>query len=538
MTADVTGSLFDRGSSVSGPIQIESNEIKLSMLDRNTVIFGPPGTGKTRAIEHLISQIKDMSEDPENPDVAYLTYSRAMAHDARSRIQLPEKSKVGTFHSILHRQLGWIKGNFEGDGGSYLSDKQVAEFCARHGITRKGRAQPDREDAEGDDDWSKFLMLYERAYSTYPIIRRPSLFPNDLPFNVDVMMEKYNELKRQTGKHDYVDILVYAHDHLELPHVKYLFLDEAQDMNPLMWRIVDKWPKDVTVIAGDDDQSIYEFRGATPQLFLDRRKGAKIFHLSKTHRFGSNILGVCRDVSRRIQSREEKEYLAAPIADRVTRKFNLEEFLDLNGSKMMLFRTKYLAAEFVEQLIERKIPFLPINTKHGWISPWSRRLITLNNILSKFPDISDAEITLLVDYLPAAMLRRGVKTKIEKEGVSSLRNSIKNTLVTSVMDLIFDNAPTKDDLLRGLKIPDGKKRLIQGMKEIEEKDVLLVDTFHAAKGTEANNVAVALDMTRRIFDSFMENPDSEWRALYVAVSRAMNSLTLLTLNITEWRYPI
>ena len=538
MATDVTGSLFDRGSSVSGPIKIESNEIKLSMLDKNTVIFGPPGTGKTRAIENLITQIKEMSPDPDDPSVAYLTYSRAMAHDARNRIQLPDKAKVGTFHSILHRQLGWIRGSYEGDGSSYLSDKQIAEFCSKYGITRKGRSQPDSEDIEGDDDWSKFLMLYERAYSTYPNVHRPSLFQNNLPFSVDVIMEKYDELKRRTGKHDYVDILVYAYDHLELPYVKYLFLDEAQDMNPLMWRIIDKWPKDVIVIAGDDDQSIYEFRGATPQLFLERRKGAKIFHLSKTHRFGQNILNVCTDVSRRIQSREEKEYLPAQISDRVTRRFNLDEFLDLNGSKMMLFRTKYLAVEFVNQLIERRIPFLPINSRHGWISPWSRKLITLNNILSKFPDISDAELSTLIDNLPAAMLKRGVKTTIEKEGVKAIRDSIKNTLVTNIMDLIFEDMPTKEDLLRGLKIPDGKKRLIQAMKKIEEKDLLLVDTFHASKGTEANNVAVALDMTRRVFDSFMENPDSEWRALYVAVSRAMNSLTLLTLNITEWRYPI
>ncbi len=537
MTADVTGSLFDRGSFISGPIQIESDQIRLSMLDKNNVIFGPPGTGKTRAIENLISQIRELSDDPDNPDIAYLTYSRAMAHDARKRIRLSDKARIGTFHSILHRQLGWIKGNSNADS-DYLTDKDITEFCAKHGITKKEKVQAEREDVEGDDDWSKFMMLYERAYSTYPSITRPSTFQNNFPFNVDVMMEKYDELKRKTGKHDYVDILIQAYDNLELPHVKYLFLDEAQDMNPLMWKIADKWPKDVLVVAGDDDQSIYEFRGATPQMFLDRRKNARIFHLSMTHRFGPNILNVCRDISKRIQIREEKEYSAMPVNDAVTRKFNLDEFLALNGSKMILFRTKYLAVEFTRQLIERRIPFLPINSKHGWISPWSKKLIELNNMLSSFPDISDADLSMLINYLPAGMLKRGIKTKIEREGMKSIRESMKNTLDTDILEMIFRQRPAREDILRGLKIPDGKKKLIMSMKRISDQDLLLVDTFHAAKGREASNVAVALDMTRRVFDSFMENPDSEWRALYVAVSRAMNSLTLLNLNVTQWRYPV
>ncbi|MEM3192873.1 MAG: ATP-dependent helicase [Candidatus Parvarchaeota archaeon] len=535
MTGEVNGSLLGRGSSLPGPIQIDSREIKLSMLEKNNVIFGPPGTGKTTAIEWLIKQIRAESVDPDNPSLVYLTYSRALAKEARERIGLHNKAMIGTFHSVLSRMLGWVKAE---DGGNFLTDKDVEEFCRKYGIQKSGKVQMEREDNEGDDEWSRFLMLYEKSYASYPKITKPSLFMNDLPFNVDVITEKYNKFKASTGRHDYVDILVEAYERLELPHVKYLIVDEAQDMNPLMWSIVDKWPKDKLIITGDDDQSIYEFRGADPRLFLERRKDAKIFHLSETHRFGPNILGLCRDVSRRIQSREQKEYSAAPIADKVERRFNLDEFLDLNGSKMILFRTRFLASSYSRELIERMVPFLPLNSRHAWISPWSRALIRLNNAISSFPNISDDDLAFLVSYLPAHLLRRGIKTQIEKDGIGSVRNAIRGTLVTSIMDVIFENVPNREDLLRNLKIPDGKKRLISKMKKIEDNDLVYVDTFHASKGKESNNVAVALDMTKKVFNSFMENPDSEWRMLYVAVSRARNHLSLFSLNITEWRYQI
>ena len=532
---EINGSLFDRGSSSAAPIMIGSREINLSMLDKSTVIFGPPGTGKTTAIERLIKQIRDASPDPDNPSMAYLTYSRALAKDARERIGLHNKAMVGTFHSVLHRMLGWVRGH--GSDGDYLSDDDISEFCRKYGISKTGKVQTEREDTEGDDDWARFLMAYERAYSTFPDTKRPSLFV-DLPFNVDAIMAKYEGLKKEKRKHDYVDILAESYTFLELPHVKYLIVDEAQDMNPLMWRIVDKWPKDVLLIAGDDDQSIYEFRGATPELFLARRTGSKVFHLSQTHRFGPNILSVCKDVSGRIKTRENKEYAPAEIDDRVTRRFNLEEFLDLNGSKMMLFRTRFLASSYSRQLVDRGIPFLPINSRHSWISPWSKRLIRLNNILHDFPEISDPDLAFLIDHLPAAMLKRGIKTSVEKDGIAKVRESMRGTLVTDIKNIIFEHIPGREDLLRGLKITDDKKRLMMHLDNISENDLLLVDTFHAAKGKESNNVAVALDMTRKVFNTFMENPDSEWRALYVAVSRAKNSLTLLTLNVTEWRYPI
>jgi ATP-dependent exoDNAse (exonuclease V) beta subunit len=66
-------------------------------------------------------------------------------------------------------------------------------------------------------------------------------------------------------------------------------------------------------------------------------------------------------------------------------------------------------------------------------------------------------------------------------------------------------------------------------KELElDEPRIVLDTFHGAKGTEAENVIVLTDMATQTFELYEKNRDDELRALYVAVTRAKRSLHLIT----------
>ena len=92
------------------------------------------------------------------------------------------------------------------------------------------------------------------------------------------------------------------------PPLKVLVVDEAQDLAELNWQLVDKLTEnvDITYIAGDDDQAIYEWNGAKPQRFVDYQ-GDKII-LNQSFRIPKKVHEVAEVISKRIKVREEKEY--------------------------------------------------------------------------------------------------------------------------------------------------------------------------------------------------------------------------------------
>lgn len=96
-----------------------------------------------------------------------------------------------------------------------------------------------------------------------------------------------------------------------------IYLDEFQDISPLQWNLVRKlFPESVLksmVVVGDDDQSIYSFRGSSPEIILgfqDKIPGAKTYHLSTNYRTGSQILNTAAPMIENNQHRLAKQLKA------------------------------------------------------------------------------------------------------------------------------------------------------------------------------------------------------------------------------------
>jgi len=533
----VTGSLFDRGSSAAAHIDIGAGEIKLSDLDRRNVIFGRPGTGKTTTITRIMADY--LAGGGTEAGLLYLTYSRSMAKDARDKTGL-SKNSVGTLHSILSRKLGWKKG-MGGEEGDYLSDDDVTRFCEKYGIKKRTKFRAwDEEEVDEDDDWNFFMQYYDAARNRIPPLKLSDLDRENIsPFDLDYIAYKYDELKKTLGKHDYTDILVEA-SKMEFMPIDLLIVDEAQDLTPIMWYIVEKMASVAkrTVFAGDELQSIYGFKGADPAFLLAKKKDSKVFHLKKSYRLTVENKELAERIARRITIKEEVELDSNGNHGRVEYGADVDSVLAQPGEKWFLCRTRYLAMYVAKYLREKGVVYLPINQRHASLSPWSSRLIELNNALASWPNVPIESMMEILRKLPASMLQRGVKTLAKEKKYEELKKMMEESLlgINDILKFFRDPNVTRREVIKSLSIPDEKKSLLfqfEGRK-IRGDEVVRVDTFHASKGLEATNVGVILNLTKKTYESYLTDPDSEYRNLYVAVTRSKENVFLIQLNIPGW----
>ena len=132
----------------------------------------------------------------------------------------------------------------------------------------------------------------------------------DLLYLLDQELKKY---KTEKGLYDYDDMLEQFIDQDVSPSFDVLFIDEAQDLSPLQWRMVRTlWKKaNKTYIAGDDDQAIFRWAGADVDTFIALKDEVDhIDTLNQSYRIpGGPIHELSQDIIRKVTNRYDKEYM-------------------------------------------------------------------------------------------------------------------------------------------------------------------------------------------------------------------------------------
>ena len=288
-------------------------------IDKPILIFAGAGTGKTRVLTQKIAYL--ITEKGYNPDeILAVTFTNKAAEEMRTRIQslLGKKSmslNIGTFHSICARLLRY----------------EIAPL----GFT------PDFAiyDTADQDQLIKTLMLNLKlttngispaAYrSRMSFIKSSMEDPSQLmkngvsPFDKSVaeLYPVYKEALKKNNAVDFDDLLLYP---LEIfkkhPKVlkkyqekfKYVLVDEYQDTNRPQFLFVKSLSDTHNKISvvGDDDQSIYGWRGADISNILEFEKAfpdCEVFKLEQNYRSTANILSVAGAVVKNNEYRAKKE---------------------------------------------------------------------------------------------------------------------------------------------------------------------------------------------------------------------------------------
>lgn len=286
--------------------------------DGPMLVLAGPGSGKTLVItertKHLIQEYK-IPED----NILVITFTRAAAQEMKERFlkgmgKNQTRVNFGTFHAVFFTIL---------KHAYHLNAGNIARDEIRHQILREVIAKQDfiyTDEKEFISDLFSEISLVKGNQvdiSNYYAIHCPDeIFRN--------VYREYNQRLRKANLIDFDDILLLCHqllasrrDILSLWQNKfqYILIDEFQDINKIQYDIVRLLgeTKNNIFAVGDDDQSIYRFRGAKPEIMLAYPKdfpGCRTVVLDKNYRSTSNIVKASKCLIQHNKHRFHKEVSA------------------------------------------------------------------------------------------------------------------------------------------------------------------------------------------------------------------------------------
>lgn len=240
--------------------------------DGPMMVLAGPGSGKTTVITHRVQYLtKEYGINPG--DILVITFTRAAAEEMRERYEAltggGSRVTFGTFHSIFFRIL---KLAYRYTADNIVREEQQMQFVRE--LAQAGGLEPE------DENEFAASILSEISSVKGERIALEHYYSKNCPDAVfRQLYAGYEEKMRRAGLIDFDDMMVLC---LELfterkdilsawqRRYRYILIDEFQDINRLQYEIVRMLakPEDNLFIVGDDDQSIYRFRGAKPEIML------------------------------------------------------------------------------------------------------------------------------------------------------------------------------------------------------------------------------------------------------------------------------
>ena len=340
------------------------------------------------------------------------------------------------------------------------------------------------------------------------------------------IFDEYEKFKKYNGLKDFTDMLVDLSENPSyIPQLKVVFLDEAQDLTPLQWKIAHliNEKTDRMFIAGDDDQGIYRWAGADINHFIGLEGGSEV--LSQSHRIPRSVFRVADSITRRIKKRQKKVWSPRPEEGTVSRtydfwgiEFEEEEWLVLAQANYMLdelARHLKSSGQFFERYGNPSLSKKVRTAISSWdyLSSGTSREITHREALNLYDHISASD----------GQLARGAKKLLKSAdehdffSLYSLRERFGLEAEGS-WDVALDRIRDEDRAYATALINRGV--------DLNSKPTIKLSTIHGAKGGEADNVLLYMDLTGAALEEMSRNPDDAYRVLYVGVTRTKQNLVL------------
>ena len=346
------------------------------------MVLAGPGSGKTSVIVERTAYMTGEGKIPSS-SVLVVTFSRAAAVEMKERFlkftgQSSTRVTFGTFHGVFY---GILKQAYNLTSANILSEEEKNGILRELALNFGGELA-----AEGDftEEIAKEISMVkgnrislEHYYS--------SCCPDEVFRQI---YGAYGNMLRERRKLDFDDMLLSCYELFDKrkdilrawqQKFRYILVDEFQDINQLQYDIVRLLaePENNLFIVGDDDQSIYHFRGARPEIMLNFTKdypGAEKVVLDVNYRCSKRILDSAMKVIGRNKTRFQKE-LSTPNQEgepvRLCEYANpREEYLSVTAelrkrleqgenleNTAVLLRTNQEAEGLIAALMERQIPF-------------------------------------------------------------------------------------------------------------------------------------------------------------------------------------
>ena len=351
-------------------------------VDHPCLVLAGPGSGKTTVITHRTKKlIEEEGISPSN--ILVITFTKAAAMEMQQRfLQLMGGKRLpvsfGTFHAVYFQILKYAY--------NYRAENIIREekkYEIQRNIVHK------RELDISDENEFVANLISEISNVKGEMLDVAYYYSKNCPEEVfKKIFREYNDTLIRANLIDFDDMLVMCYelltkrkDILKLwqDKYRYILIDEFQDINRVQYEVIRLLakPQDNLFIVGDDDQSIYRFRGARPEIMLNFEKDypeAKKIILDTNYRSTPEIVAAAGKLIRNNKKRFEKQIRAErengskPVIlpfDNVYKECNyiLEEIEQLIAKGLtyqdmaVLYRTNTNPRTLLEKLMEHNIPF-------------------------------------------------------------------------------------------------------------------------------------------------------------------------------------
>ncbi|QRG66021.1 UvrD-helicase domain-containing protein [Brevibacillus choshinensis] len=366
-------------------------QLAVHTTDGPLLILAGAGSGKTRVMTARTAHlIQDLGVEPKK--IMVVTFTTKAAEEIRQRIArqlLPSQARelvAGTFHSIFYRMLlhhqpaqwdqqrllkkEWQKWRLLRETGALLGHDDLLSLKENEALDAFGVVSR----------WkNEYILPHDAAY------REPV---SDTERQAQQLYPLYEQAKKKHNWFDFDDMLIGCYEMLRddpsllgryQERITHVMIDEFQDINRIQYETVKLLasPQNNLCVIGDDDQSIYGFRGSDPQYILGFTKdfpNAQTITLEVNYRSHSSIVSLgyslighnrerwekeCRSFHREegdtyLFEAEDEEEQASRIVDEIMHRREQGAVL---GECAILYRTNESARPILERLSEAGIPF-------------------------------------------------------------------------------------------------------------------------------------------------------------------------------------
>ncbi|RJS58628.1 ATP-dependent DNA helicase Rep [Bacillus subtilis] len=414
------------------------------------LVLAGAGSGKTRVLTaRAAHMIEHLGIPPENMLlVTFTTKAVAEMKDRMAKQYGLQPAKVrrlvtGTFHSLFYKIL------YHYDSAKWNGEHLLKMEWQREQYIKKALYEEGIDEKEFPVDQAlQQIGFWKNTY--VPNERIP--LKDEWEKQVYRLYEHYERQKKEQNQFDFDDMASACYElFIDRPDLleqyqsrfTYILIDEFQDINPVQYKIMQMLasPEQNLCCVGDDDQSIYAFRGSSPSFILDFQKdypGAKTIYLTANYRSTHPIVSSADIVVKKNKNRyakmleaarddvqvpvlfypydeeEEATMVVSDIKEKIQNGANPEDFA-------VLYRTNSGGRAIYERLHHSSIPY---TADRGVQSFYSRRIV--RQILAYLYASQNEDDTEAIKHLlPALFLKQSALNTLKALSITEDCSMVK-----------------------------------------------------------------------------------------------------------------
>ena len=489
-------------------------------------ILGPPGTGKTTKLINYVKTFVKLGTPIDK--IGYFAFTTKAANEAIDRMldyhtafQRKDLKHFRTLHSLAFNQLGMKK-------AQVMQEEHYEDIGRKLGIEVTVYSNGEEKTGFVDSNSEYFNIINAARIKNVTIEEEynTDMYSEDIDkHQLQILKDEVDNYKASYGLVDFTDMIEKFNVAELCPKYDVIFIDEAQDLSPIQWKMYDILKKNSNhvILAGDDDQAIYGWAGADVKRF--QNEPAKSIVLPISYRVPRCVQDVANKILDRIPDdrRIKKNWLPRErwMGESVEHITSIEDAGLWFGDWLVLARTNDKLIKLKPVLREMAIYFEIKGRKS-----YKTRLYTAIKNYTRWTNgdkLSLSECKDLFEYLELEW----VMTEERMYDLSEFGFTMDQNWYE-----IFKADPEECLYIR---------EMLRSEEKLNGPARVKLSTIHEAKGGEATNVLLILDNTKKIRDAIERSEDKhdeEHRVWYVCVTRTKQNLYILTAKQEDKGYDI